>query len=200
MLVLDGEWSRGARSSSGAKARWCPRIGTSLGWLDGVGPFFLGVVDLGPHGCSGSPGFHCPLALTGVPGPPASMPVGAHWRSGSPASMPVGAHWRSGSPGSMPLALTGVPGPPARVGRGEHNPLASRRRPRGFAAAAVGSARRLRPFGRALPTATAAKPHGLRLAGCSVPTRAGPERPGPCHSCACRSLLPTWACEFAHIF
>src|SRR6187551_2146846 len=78
-----------------------------------------------------------------------------------------------------PLALTGVPGPPARVCRGEHNPLASRRRPRGFAAAAVGSARRLRPFGRALPTATAAKPHGLRLAGCSVPTRAGPERPPP---------------------
>src|SRR6185295_4787268 len=62
---------------------------------------------------------------------------------------------------------------------GEHNPLASRRRPRGFAAAAVGSARRLRPFGRALPTATAAKPHGLRLAGSGLPTRAGPERPPP---------------------
>src|SRR6185295_4466095 len=62
---------------------------------------------------------------------------------------------------------------------GEHNPLASRRRPRGFAAAAVGSARRLRPFGRALPTATAAKPHGLRLAGSGLPTRAGPERPRP---------------------
>src|SRR6188768_3121894 len=93
-----------------------------------------------------------PLAALGVPGPPAS---------------------------STPLALAGVPGPPARVGRGEHNPLASRRRPRGFAAAAVGSARRLRPFGRALPTATAAKSHGLRLAGCSVPTRAGPGTPSP---------------------